>query len=48
MVVKNESARIGACLNSVKDPLVDEIVVVDTGSTDRTKDIARIFGSTRI
>jgi glycosyltransferase involved in cell wall biosynthesis len=44
MVVKNESASIGACLNSVK-PLVDEIVLVDTGSVDRTKDIARIFGT---
>jgi glycosyltransferase involved in cell wall biosynthesis len=44
MVVKNEAARIGACLNSVQS-LVDEIVVVDTGSTDRTKDVARIFGA---
>ena len=30
------------CLNSVSD-LVDEIVIVDTGSEDRTRDIARAF-----
>ncbi len=29
---------------SVK-PLVDEMIVVDTGSTDRTKKIARAFGA---
>ena len=35
MIVKNEEANLGACLESVRD-VVDEIVVVDTGSTDRT------------
>jgi len=39
MIVKNEELTLGRCLDSVKD-LVDEIVIVDTGSTDRTKDIA--------
>ena len=39
MIVRNEEARLGACLESVKDA-VDEIVIVDTGSTDRTKEIA--------
>ncbi len=39
MIVKNEEHNIGRCLASVKD-LVDEIVIVDTGSTDNTKLIA--------
>ena len=38
MIVKNEEENISNCLESVKD-LVDEIIIVDTGSTDRTKDI---------
>lgn len=44
MIVKNEERYLGQCLESVKN-LVDEIVIVDTGSEDRTKDIARIFGA---
>lgn len=44
MIVKNEEKHLVKCLNSVK-PIVNEIIVVDTGSTDRTKDIARIFGA---
>ena len=39
MIVKNEEAVLARCLDSVKS-LVDEIVIVDTGSTDRTKEIA--------
>ncbi|NLL78725.1 MAG: glycosyltransferase family 2 protein [Clostridiales bacterium] len=39
MIVKNEEAVLSRCLDSVKD-LVDEIVIVDTGSTDRTREIA--------
>ena len=38
MIVKNESKRIEACLNSVK-PLIDHVIIVDTGSTDDTKEI---------
>lgn len=38
LIVKNEEAVIERCLNSVSD-LVDEIIVVDTGSTDQTKSI---------
>src|SRR5262249_43969882 len=34
MIVRNEEANLGLCLRSVAD-LVDEIIVVDTGSTDR-------------
>jgi len=44
MIVKNEEKHLAKCLLSVK-PLVDEMVVVDTGSTDRTKDIAKVFGA---
>jgi glycosyltransferase involved in cell wall biosynthesis len=42
MIVKNEEANLTDCLQSVAD-LVDEIVVVDTGSTDRSRDIAQGF-----
>ncbi len=42
MIVKNEEAVISRCLNSVKE-LVDEIIIVDTGSTDKTKEIAYEF-----
>lgn len=36
MIVRNEEAVLGRCLDSVAD-LVDEIILVDTGSTDNTK-----------
>ncbi|MDG0808677.1 glycosyltransferase [Cohnella rhizosphaerae] len=39
MIVKNEELTLARCLDSVRD-LVDEINIVDTGSTDRTKEIA--------
>lgn len=35
MIVKNEESTIERCINSVKD-IVDEIIIVDTGSTDNT------------
>ncbi|RLB83760.1 MAG: hypothetical protein DRH17_00980 [Deltaproteobacteria bacterium] len=44
MIVKDEEESLPRCLSSVKD-YVDEIVVVDTGSTDRTVEIARRFGA---
>ncbi len=44
MIVKDEEAHLARCLHSVT-PVVDEIVIVDTGSTDRTRDIATAFGA---
>jgi len=42
MIVKNEEHNLPVCLDSVKD-IVDEIAIVDTGSTDRTREIARKY-----
>lgn len=39
MIVKNEEAILARCLDSIAD-LMDEIIIVDTGSTDRTRVIA--------
>ena len=39
MIVKNEEKILDRCLSCLYD-LVDEIVIADTGSTDRTKEIA--------
>lgn len=39
MIVKNESSVLRDCLDSLKD-IMDEIIIVDTGSTDDTKQIA--------
>lgn len=44
MIVKNEEDVIARCLNSVKEA-IDEIIIVDTGSTDRTKEIATSLGA---
>lgn len=44
VIVKNERNHLPRCLESAK-PVVDELVVVDTGSDDETKDIARVFGA---
>lgn len=42
MIVRNEEDVLGRCLRSVAD-LVDEIVIVDTGSEDRTREIAAAY-----
>jgi len=42
VIVKNEEKFLEDCLNSVKN-IADEIIVVDTGSTDRTIEIAGRF-----
>ena len=39
MIVKNEENVLARCLDSIAD-IMDEIIIVDTGSTDRTKEIA--------
>ena len=44
MIVKNEEDCLGRCLKSLKG-IADEIIVVDTGSTDRTKEIATENGA---
>lgn len=42
MIVRNEEAHLERCLRSIR-PFVEEICVVDTGSTDRTPEIARRY-----
>ncbi|KIQ95156.1 SPBc2 prophage-derived glycosyltransferase SunS [Anoxybacillus thermarum] len=44
MIVKNEEKHLARCLRSVHK-IVDDIVIVDTGSTDGTKSIAYSFGA---
>jgi glycosyltransferase involved in cell wall biosynthesis len=44
IITYNEEDRIARCLNSVHD-LVDEIIVVDSGSSDRTIEICKSFGA---
>jgi len=44
MIMKDEEKRLGRCLDSVYG-LVDEIIIVDTGSTDRSIKIAHEHGA---
>ena len=43
MIVKNEAKCLERCIESVR-PIVDEFVIVDTGSTDGTQDIIKKYG----
>lgn len=43
-IAKNEEATLPKCLSSVQG-VVDEIIVLDTGSSDRTGEVARNFGA---
>ena len=44
MIVKDEEEWLGPCLESAK-AIADEIVIVDTGSSDKTKEIAASYGA---
>ncbi|GJQ60184.1 MAG: glycosyltransferase [Candidatus Scalindua sp. AMX11] len=44
MIVKNEEKFLPMCLDSVRD-YVDEIIIVDTGSADRTVEIAKSYNA---
>jgi len=44
LIVRNEEQSLGRCLDSVQG-LADEIVVVDTGSTDGTREMAASRGA---
>lgn len=44
IIAKNEEANIGRCIKSAL-PFVDQVIVVDTGSTDNTVNIAKELGA---
>lgn len=44
MITKNEEKNIKACLDSMVN-IADEIIIVDTGSTDKTVEIAKSYGA---
>jgi tetratricopeptide (TPR) repeat protein len=44
LIVRNEAERLPACLKSLAH-LVDEVLIVDTGSVDATVEIAESFGA---
>ena len=44
MIVKDEEALLPRCLESIQG-LVEEVIVVDTGSSDRTMELAQQAGA---
>lgn len=44
LIVRNEEEQLPRCLESIRD-WVDELIIVDTGSTDRTVAIAQAYGA---
>ena len=42
MIVKDEESTLGDCLKNAKE-YADEIIIVDTGSQDKTKQVAEKF-----
>lgn len=44
MIVKNEEVNLERCLMSVSG-VIDEIIIVDTGSSDKTKEVAERYGA---
>lgn len=44
IITRNEASNIGRCIESIKD-VVDEIIVIDSGSTDKTKEICLSFNA---
>ena len=47
MIVKNEEKNLSRCLDCLKD-IMDEIIIVDTGSTDHTKQIASKYANVNV
>lgn len=44
MIVKNEADKLAACLESIKN-IADEIILLDSGSTDATESIGKRYGA---
>ncbi len=47
MIVRNEEKVLARCLDSVRG-IADEICITDTGSTDKTREIARKYGTVQV
>jgi tetratricopeptide (TPR) repeat protein len=45
LIARNEEGMLPACLESAREA-ADEVILVDTGSTDRTRELARAAGAT--
>lgn len=45
IIAKNEEAILGNLLGDLQHEIIDEIVVIDTGSTDKTVQIAKAYGA---